>query len=192
MIYAELAETLQGTDAMVSKSSTQAPVSSLPLMENTVYATPFKRGEKDQAFVAVLNSKRPSHSTLLMFLFQIERASVDVSKFMLFCLRCPSFGYRMGVEKVAAYDTAGSAKMIAEGNLENCAAIASDLAAEAWGMEVLASNIEDDHVNFTRFLLLARQVGSWMLVFVQYVSRDGETKKYVPQPQVVELLLEWA
>lgn len=65
---------------------------------------------------------------------------------------------RLGVEKVATYDTAGSAKMIAEQDLKGCAAIASDLAAEAWDMEVLATNIEDDSVNFTRFLLLARQV----------------------------------
>ena len=64
----------------------------------------------------------------------------------------------MGVEKVATYDTAGSAKMISEGHLEGCGAIASDLAAEAWGMEVIASNIEDDSANFTRFLLLGRQV----------------------------------
>lgn len=64
----------------------------------------------------------------------------------------------LDVEKVPSYDTAGSAKIISEGKMKGCAAIASDLAAEAWGMEVLASNIEDDHVNFTRFLLLARQV----------------------------------
>lgn len=48
--------------------------------------------------------------------------------------------------------------MIAEDKLEGCAAIASDLAAKAWGMSVLARNIEDDDVNYTRFLLLARQV----------------------------------
>lgn len=64
----------------------------------------------------------------------------------------------MNVEKVGTYDTAGSAKMIADGNMEGCAAIASDLAAETYGMEVLASNIEDDDMNFTRFLLLARTV----------------------------------
>lgn len=64
----------------------------------------------------------------------------------------------MNVEKVGTYDTAGSAKMIAEGKMEGCAAIASDLAAKTYGMEVLASNIEDDDVNFTRFLLLARMV----------------------------------
>eukprot|EP00611_Tribonema_gayanum_P025022 TRINITY_DN5613_c0_g1_i1.p1 TRINITY_DN5613_c0_g1~~TRINITY_DN5613_c0_g1_i1.p1 ORF type:complete len:332 (+),score=102.98 TRINITY_DN5613_c0_g1_i1:121-1116(+) len=62
-----------------------------------------------------------------------------------------------GVERVPTYDTAGSAKMIAEKGMKGCAAIASELAAETYGLEVLATNIEDDHVNFTRFLLLARQ-----------------------------------
>lgn len=65
---------------------------------------------------------------------------------------------RLGVEKTPTYDTAGSAKMISEGKLKDCAAIASDLAAEAYGMDVLARNIEDDDANFTRFLLLGRQV----------------------------------
>ncbi|CBN76762.1 Trifunctional Chorismate Mutase/Prephenate Dehydratase/Prephenate Dehydrogenase [Ectocarpus siliculosus] len=70
--------------------------------------------------------------------------------------QCDNYLRGMDVEKVAMYDTAGSAKLIAEGKMEGCAAIASDLAAEAYGMEVLASNIEDDDMNFTRFLLLAR------------------------------------
>ena len=73
--------------------------------------------------------------------------------------------FSLGVEKVATYDTAGSAKMISEGKMQGCGAIASDLAAEAWGMDVIASNIEDDTVNFTRFLLLGRQVrGFFFLV----------------------------
>jgi prephenate dehydratase len=61
-----------------------------------------------------------------------------------------------GVECVPTYDTAGSAKMIADRNMTGCAAIASELAAQTYGLEVLATNIEDDDVNFTRFLLLAR------------------------------------
>lgn len=70
----------------------------------------------------------------------------------------PPAVHRLGVEKSPVYDTAGSAKMISEGNLQGCASIASDLAAAAWGMEVLERNIEDDDANFTRFLLLSRQV----------------------------------
>ena len=72
----------------------------------------------------------------------------------------------MNVEKVGTYNTAGSAKLISEGQMGGFAAIASDLAAEAYGMEVLASNIEDDHMNFTRFLLLGRMVS--------YGGRGGE------------------
>ena len=61
-----------------------------------------------------------------------------------------------GVAVVPTYDTAGSAKMIAEKGMTGSAAIASELAAETYGLEILAKNIEDDDVNFTRFLLLAR------------------------------------
>mmetsp|Transcript_20144 Transcript_20144/g.29768 ORF Transcript_20144/g.29768 Transcript_20144/m.29768 type:complete len:687 (+) Transcript_20144:16-2076(+) len=60
------------------------------------------------------------------------------------------------VESIPSYDTAGSAKNIAENNLEGCAAIASELAAETYGLEILEHNIEDDHANFTRFILLSR------------------------------------
>ena len=55
------------------------------------------------------------------------------------------------------YDTAGSAKYIRDEGLEGCAAIASDLAAELYGLSVVEANIEDDDVNYTRFLLLSRQ-----------------------------------
>ena len=61
-----------------------------------------------------------------------------------------------GIEPVAAYDTAGSAKLVREQNLRDTAAIASARAAEVHGLEVLDFGIEDDSNNFTRFLLLAR------------------------------------
>jgi len=54
----------------------------------------------------------------------------------------------------AAYDTAGSAKMISDGKLAGVAAICSELAADYYGLEILDRGIEDDQNNFTRFLLL--------------------------------------
>lgn len=71
--------------------------------------------------------------------------------------QCDNYIRAWGIAKESTYDTAGSAKMIMEKNLTDCAAIASDLAGSTYGLEVLDSNIEDDDNNFTRFLLLSRQ-----------------------------------
>jgi prephenate dehydratase len=77
--------------------------------------------------------------------------------------QCDNYLRGLGVERKPVYDTAGSAKLIAEGKMQGVGAIASELAASTYGLEVLASNCEDDHVNFTRFLLLARApVGVYM------------------------------
>jgi prephenate dehydratase len=61
-----------------------------------------------------------------------------------------------GIEIVATYDTAGSARMIKEGNLVDTAAIASMRAAEFFGLSVLKAGIQDYEDNITRFLLIAR------------------------------------
>ncbi len=57
---------------------------------------------------------------------------------------------------VAAYDTAGSVKMIVEQGSTETAAIAGRLAATTYGARILAPNIEDYSGNFTRFLLVRR------------------------------------
>jgi prephenate dehydratase len=61
-----------------------------------------------------------------------------------------------GVEIIATYDTAGSAKMIAEQHLEDAAAIASARAAEVFGLEPLKSSIQDYVNNTTRFIVISR------------------------------------
>jgi arogenate/prephenate dehydratase len=61
-----------------------------------------------------------------------------------------------GVEIVATYDTAGSARAIREENLTDTAAVASARAAEIFGLAVLHSGIQDYRDNITRFLLIAR------------------------------------
>jgi prephenate dehydratase len=64
---------------------------------------------------------------------------------------------RPEMRPVAAYDTAGSVKMIMESREAGAAAIASAAAAEVYGARILVPGIEDDQANFTRFLLLARE-----------------------------------
>lgn len=58
----------------------------------------------------------------------------------------------------ATYDTAGSAKMVAEQRLEGAAAIASERAGTIYGLQTLAREIEDDESNFTRFIRIGREV----------------------------------
>ncbi|NND72505.1 MAG: prephenate dehydratase [Rhodothermales bacterium] len=58
---------------------------------------------------------------------------------------------------VPAYDTAGAAKLVAEQQLERTGAIASRQAAEEYGLEIVAADIETNHHNYTRFLALTRK-----------------------------------
>ncbi|AMY09957.1 P-protein [Luteitalea pratensis] len=60
-----------------------------------------------------------------------------------------------GVEVVATYDTAGSAKLIKDRQLAGAAAIASERAAAVFELKVLESGIQDFADNITRFLVVA-------------------------------------
>ena len=63
----------------------------------------------------------------------------------------------LGVTAVVEGDTAGSAQLVAEwGRLED-AAIASSLAAEIYGLDILRANVEDAAHNTTRFYITASQ-----------------------------------
>jgi prephenate dehydratase len=64
---------------------------------------------------------------------------------------------RLGLTPIVAADTAGSAREVAQVGDPTRAAIASELAARTYGLEVLAENIEDADHNTTRFLVLARE-----------------------------------
>jgi arogenate/prephenate dehydratase len=63
----------------------------------------------------------------------------------------------MGVIRQEYDDTAGAAKMIAEKQLMDCAAIASRKAAELYGLEILDEGIQDMTGNITRFVVLSRE-----------------------------------
>lgn len=62
----------------------------------------------------------------------------------------------MGVRAVIDTDTAGAARRVAERGDPTVGAVASRLAAEIYGLNILAEDIEDEGHNTTRFLVLSR------------------------------------
>jgi prephenate dehydratase len=71
--------------------------------------------------------------------------------------QCERYLRTRGWEAVVAYDTAGAAHDLATKPEAGAAAIASALAAQTYGLEVLDAGIEDSHDNTTRFFLLGRE-----------------------------------
>jgi chorismate mutase/prephenate dehydratase len=71
--------------------------------------------------------------------------------------QCRSFLKRLGCELIPTYDTAGSVKMLKEKRLKAAAAVASERAAELYGMKILAREIEDNSANYTRFFVISKQ-----------------------------------
>ncbi len=71
--------------------------------------------------------------------------------------QCREFLHAHGIHRVTGADTAGSAKLVAEQHDASLAALASELAGEIYGLDVLARHIEDQADNTTRFLVMARE-----------------------------------
>jgi len=65
--------------------------------------------------------------------------------------------HELGADAVVEADTAGSAKLVAEWGRREDAAIASALAAEIYGLDVLRANVEDAAHNTTRFYVVAQE-----------------------------------
>lgn len=70
--------------------------------------------------------------------------------------QCAEYLRALGVEIVATYDTAGSARLISEKKMMGCAAVASERAGQVYGLTVLARHIQTNPYNFTRFLAISR------------------------------------
>jgi prephenate dehydratase len=63
----------------------------------------------------------------------------------------------LGLKAEVAADTAGAARLIAERGDKSLGAVASELAAEIYGLKILKPDIEDEPHNTTRFVVLARE-----------------------------------
>ena len=71
--------------------------------------------------------------------------------------QCDAYLRDLGVEIVAAYDTAGSAKLIRDQHLRGVAAIASARAADLYQLTTLATAIQTVRDNYTRFVEIVRE-----------------------------------
>ncbi len=72
--------------------------------------------------------------------------------------QCRKILRKLGLKAMVVGDTAGAARMVSQAGDLSVAAIAPRLAAEVYGLNILAEDIEDEAHNTTRFVLLSRQM----------------------------------
>ena len=70
--------------------------------------------------------------------------------------QCSKIILENNFKALVSADTAGSAKLISEKKDKREAAIASELAAKIYGLEILKRNVEDETGNVTRFLVMGK------------------------------------
>jgi prephenate dehydratase len=71
--------------------------------------------------------------------------------------QCAGFLKAHGIRACVSSDNARAAREVAEGGDPTRAALASELAAKIYGLDVLAAKIEDQANNTTRFLVMSRR-----------------------------------
>ncbi|CAH2038215.1 unnamed protein product [Thlaspi arvense] len=71
--------------------------------------------------------------------------------------QCMNSLNNLGIQRISAKDTATAAQSVSSSGKRDVGAIASVRAANIYGLDILAENIQDDANNVTRFLILARE-----------------------------------
>ena len=84
--------------------------------------------------------------------------------------QCQKIIVKNKLKSIVMADTAGSAKYISESKDKSESAIASDLAAKIYGLEILKPNIEDEKGNVTRFLIMGNESSHPELKNKKYIT----------------------
>ena len=130
----------------------------LMAIENTIAGSLLQNHEliRESDFSIIGEYKlRISHSLVALPGTKISDVT-EVNSHPIALMQCSDFLDTIPQAKVVEKeDTAGSAQWIAQNKLKGHAAICGKLAAEIYGMEVLAEGIETNKRNFTRFLAIA-------------------------------------
>lgn len=130
----------------------------LMAIENTIAGSLLQNHElvRESGFWIIGEYKlRISHSLVALPGTKKEDIT-EVNSHPIALMQCADFLDTMPYVKIVEKDdTAGSAQWIADNQLKGHAAICGKLAAQIYGMEVLAEGIETNKRNFTRFLAIA-------------------------------------
>ena len=151
----------------------------LPCDTFRAVATSVKRGDAYMGLMAIENSIAgsiiPNYSILqdenlqvagevylpikqnLMVLPDVELEDIqEVESHSMALLQCVDYLDEHNWKLIESDDTALSAKHIAQKGLRHTAAIASELAAEMYGLKIIAPEINTIKSNYTRFMVLKR------------------------------------
>lgn len=71
--------------------------------------------------------------------------------------QCQKFLNKLKTEVIPGYNTAGSAKRIKDEDISTHAAIASRRAAQIYGLEIIAADIETNPNNYTKFFVISKR-----------------------------------
>ncbi len=143
---------------VISAIRQDSSVLGMMAIENTIAGSLLQNHEliRESGFCIIGEYKlRISHSLVALPGTTLDKVK-EVNSHPIALMQCMDFIDTLrGAKVVEMDDTAGSARWIAEQHLEGHAAICGKLAAEIYGMEVLAEGIETNKRNFTRFLAIA-------------------------------------
>ena len=94
--------------------------------------------------------------------------------------QCQKIILNNNLTSIVAADTAGSAKFISEKKDKSESAIASDLAAKIYNLEILKSNVEDESGNVTRFFVMGKNSKHPELKSKKYITSCIFKLKSIP------------
>ncbi|WP_289685570.1 prephenate dehydratase [Paramuribaculum intestinale] len=144
--------------AMFETLDTDASLIGILAIENTIAGALLQNHEllrKSNLTIVGEHKMRISH-VLAALPGQPIDSLTEVNSHPMALMQCEQYLRRHpNLRIVEKLDTAGSAKDIALHDLRGHAAVCGELAAELYGLEILARGIETNKRNFTRFLILA-------------------------------------
>src|SRR4051812_35661718 len=100
---------------------------------------------------------KPIHFQLMANKGVVLEDVKTVSSMPIALAQCRKTIRRLKVKTEGAGDTAGAARILSEHPDPTRATISPALAAEIYGLEILARDIEDEHSNTTRFLIMTAE-----------------------------------
>ncbi|MDR3184849.1 MAG: prephenate dehydratase [Prevotellaceae bacterium] len=156
-------ETFKDVFAAIERNST---VIGIIAIENTIAGSllPNYNLLKESGCVVIGEHKLRIEHNLVALKGQRITDLTEVHSQSIALLQCGEFlEQHKFLKAVESFDTAGSAKIIAEEQIGQRGAICSAAAAERYGLEILAQGIETNKRNFTRFLMVANpaRAGEW-------------------------------